>query len=166
MLPTYGNSTNTFASHHNIELMKNYDNAYSSNFHSPSMYSTYENLSTVPQTNLLNIKTESDEQNEAIDSNFIENVKNSPLQSDRSESSYSSKLEISSRNEENLTNSMENGGMNSKDRQNEENLYRNIKDDNASEFGSAHQIKHFQFIYIFQFIYFRCSKSIDCIIIA
>lgn len=78
------------------------------NFHGSSMYPTYENLSVPAGNNVLNIKTESEsEPNESIEAkNVVENSKNSPIaNSDRSECSYSSKLEICSKTSELMDNS-------------------------------------------------------------
>lgn len=91
MLPSYNGATSNAFTAYNA-----------ANFHAPSMYPTYENLSMPSANNLLNIKTELEsEQSETIDSNFVDISKNSPIESsDRSECSYSSKLEICSKSSE------------------------------------------------------------------
>lgn len=90
MLPSYHNSvTNNAFTPYNPP-----------NFHGSSLYPTYENLSVPAANNLLNIKTElGSEPNESIGvKSFVENSKTSPIEnSDRSECSYSSKLEICSK---------------------------------------------------------------------
>lgn len=88
MLPNYNSATSNAFTAYNA-----------SNFHAPPMYPTYENLTMPSTNNLLSIKTELEsEQIETIDSNFVDNSKNSPNESsDRSECSYSSKLEICSK---------------------------------------------------------------------
>lgn len=99
MLPPYNGTTNNAFGAYNT-----------GNFHATPMHPMYENLTIPPSTdNLLNIKTElGSEQSETIDSNFVDKAKNSPIESsDRSECSYSSKLEIGSKVGEIINNAIE-----------------------------------------------------------
>lgn len=81
---------------------------YSNNFHAPP-YPIYDSLSTSPTNTLPTIKNELDsEQNGFIANNLM---RSSPVESsDRSESSFSSKLEVCSKSDETLTELSENVG--------------------------------------------------------
>lgn len=100
MLPTFNGSGSAFSSNFHAS-------PYSTSFHAPT-YPIYDNLSTSP-TNTVIAKTELEpEQNGSIENNLISN---SPVEcSDRSESSFSSKLEVCSKTDDTLTELSENIG--------------------------------------------------------
>lgn len=102
MLPGYNNESSAFTSNFHAS-------PYSSNFYPPT-FSSLENHSK-SSSSALNLKTDVEpesEQNELLESSA---TKNSPTaHSDRSESSFSSKLEICSKGDDTLTDLAENIG--------------------------------------------------------
>ncbi|XP_031617763.1 muscle-specific homeobox protein tinman-like [Contarinia nasturtii] len=100
MIPAYNNGNSTFANSFHAS-------PYSTNFHAPS-YTSYDSLSASP-TDALNVKPDLDADNTvSIENNLM---RNSPIESsDRSESSFSSKLEVCSKSDDTLTELSENIG--------------------------------------------------------
>lgn len=121
MLPSY-NSSNSNAFSSNF-----HGSPFSTNFHGPS-YPPYENVSTSP-TSALNIKTEQEPESSESLGNAL--IKSSPIESsDRSESSFSSKLEVSSKHDGNMTESSETIG--NSEQNSIETMHQNSNEENIS----------------------------------
>lgn len=123
MLPSYQNSGSAFASNFHTS-------SYSTNFHTPP-YPSYENISTSP-TSTLNIPTDLESNHSDHNGSIAHNLmKNSPIESsDRSESSFSSKLEICSKSDDAMTELSESIGNTEPNPI--ENIYQSCGEENAS----------------------------------
>lgn len=123
MLPNY-NSSSTTVFGNNFHT-----SPYSTNFHTPP-YSSYENTSTSP-TSVLNVKTDMDLDHNDQDGSIGNNgMKISPIQSsDRSESSFSSKLDVCEKSDVVLTELVENA---TNSEQNNADLYQSCAEENGS----------------------------------
>lgn len=118
MLPNYSSGSSAFTTNFHAS-------PYSSNFHAPP-YSSYENHSTSP-TSVLNVKTDLDAE-PAAESEREPLMKNSPTgDSDRSESSFSSKLDVCTKSDDTLTENIDNSEPNPVDT-----IYQSCNEENVS----------------------------------
>lgn len=155
ILPPYGNGPANYSPHSNIDLMKSYEAPYPGGFHSAPLYPSYESLpppppsvplpppsslsamSSTPQSHLLAIKSESDDQHEAIDSRYGEQMKHgehSPMGSDRSDSNHSLRID-EPKTMENVTNLVDTDARHDKLKQSADTMFHNIKTEQSSEYS-------------------------------
>lgn len=123
MLSTYNTGGSAFANNFHAT-------SYSTGFHTPP-YPSYESLSTSP-TSTLNIRTDLEPQHGEHNGSIANNLmKNSPIESsDRSESSFSSKLEVCSRSDDAMTELSETIGNSEPNPI--ENIYQSCGEENVS----------------------------------
>lgn len=156
MLPTYGNGPANCPPHSSIDLMKSYDAPYPGGFHSAPLYPTYENLppppppsssssaplppssvSSMPQHHLLAVKSESDDHHETIYSHYGDHMKygvNSPIGSDRSDSTNSLKID-EPKTMENATNLLDTDAHHDKLKHGADTMFHTIKNEPSSEYS-------------------------------